>query len=588
LFYYTDNGIIERKGPRTAEGCPAEISSGGTNVAKKDGNQKTCEPAEPSYEVQHTGWTNPVAPILMEEMRRINEGLSRALNRRGTDSRWISMRDAGAATAEIGETLALVVGRNGIIDNGGSDIVTLTHMKSGHEVGLWLGSYGTGDPVLQGDALYERVRFVMGIPTEAVPVGTIFLAHALITTDGGTQSRAELSDDTIAEYCADMLSGSKFPPAVVFYDGEQYWLADGFHRKAASARAGTTGMHVEVRQGTRKDALLYSLGANRAHGLRRTNADKRRAVETMLADEVWVTWSDRDIARHCGVEHSFVGKIRRAVSGDGNQITQRTVRRGDTVYTMDTSRIGGRSAGGPQPPVIPTRGVCRVCLWSGQALADEADDPRGWAAGEHTTLCTKCRDRLEEEGISEEDLRSNLQTDAPGPGYDPSAVAVPFGGQGLRQVTITYTIQIYPGEADRRVQVSVREHKDAKPISLWCRESELPRLTGPFESVTAQLERELPERLKAKEAADKKAARREPERASRSKARAAAPAQATGNQPAAGGSKGKVANRSLKKTSEAHAAGNGKAALAGGGDQPAGTPLPPPVPGPDIAVPQHP
>ena len=35
-----------------------------------------------------------------------------------------------------------------------------------------------------------------------------------------------------------------------------------------------------------------------------TNADKRRAVETLLNDAEWATWSDREIARQCGVHHT--------------------------------------------------------------------------------------------------------------------------------------------------------------------------------------------------------------------------------------------------------------------------------------------
>ena len=35
----------------------------------------------------------------------------------------------------------------------------------------------------------------------------------------------------------------------------------------------------DVRQGTRRDALLFAAGANSSHGLSRTTADKRRAIE---------------------------------------------------------------------------------------------------------------------------------------------------------------------------------------------------------------------------------------------------------------------------------------------------------------------
>ena len=36
-----------------------------------------------------------------------------------------------------------------------------------------------------------------------------------------------------------------------------------------------------------------------AHGLRRSNADKRRAVLTLLNNEEWAKWSAREIAKAC-------------------------------------------------------------------------------------------------------------------------------------------------------------------------------------------------------------------------------------------------------------------------------------------------
>jgi hypothetical protein len=40
--------------------------------------------------------------------------------------------------------------------------------------------------------------------------------------------------------------------------------------------------------------------------LRRSNADRRRAVMALLKDEEWSGWSDREIARRCRVGHVLV------------------------------------------------------------------------------------------------------------------------------------------------------------------------------------------------------------------------------------------------------------------------------------------
>lgn len=141
-----------------------------------------------------------------------------------------------------------------------------------------------------------------------------------IRTDGGTQMRAALDDDTIDEYVAVMLAAGSydpFPPVVCYYDGSTYWLADGFHRVAAARKVWIFDKKIPVlvHPGDRRDAILRAAGANAAHGLRRTNADKRRAVETLLRDEQWTRWSDQEIARRCAVDPKTVGNIRRELTG---------------------------------------------------------------------------------------------------------------------------------------------------------------------------------------------------------------------------------------------------------------------------------
>jgi len=134
-----------------------------------------------------------------------------------------------------------------------------------------------------------------------------------IRRDGGTQTRAAIDPAVAIEYGEAIRGGAKLPPVVVFYDGSDYWLADGFHRVTAYDSIGQRQVECDVRQGTKRDAVLYSVGANSSHGLRRTNADKRRAVETLLRDEEWAQWSDVEIGRRAGTSHTFVAKVRAEV-----------------------------------------------------------------------------------------------------------------------------------------------------------------------------------------------------------------------------------------------------------------------------------
>lgn len=173
------------------------------------------------------------------------------------------------------------------------------------------------------------------------------LALSFLRTDGGTQPRAALRQDWVEEFAGDMEGGAEFPSVVAFYDGTDHWLADGFHRVAAARQVGWTNIEVDVRQGTQRDAILFSVSANSTHGQRRTNEDKRRAVLTLLNDTEWSGWSDREIGRRCGVTHPFVSSLRPsevAHTGNGYQSRSFTHPRTGKPTEMNTARIGRRVA----------------------------------------------------------------------------------------------------------------------------------------------------------------------------------------------------------------------------------------------------
>ena len=143
------------------------------------------------------------------------------------------------------------------------------------------------------------------MPTETI---TESVKLAIIVTTAGTQVRAKICDETVTQYAEAMVDGAKFPPVVVFHDGSEFILADGFHRVMAAARNGFKDILADVRKGTKSDALKFALAANAAHGLKRTNADKRRSVELALAE--WPKVSDSELGRICAVSHTFVASVR--------------------------------------------------------------------------------------------------------------------------------------------------------------------------------------------------------------------------------------------------------------------------------------
>jgi uncharacterized ParB-like nuclease family protein len=131
-----------------------------------------------------------------------------------------------------------------------------------------------------------------------------------IVMDERLQSRTEINEETVSDYADAISNGAEFPPVLVFFDGINYYLTDGYHRVLAHKRAQKVSILCDVVQGTIRDAILHSTGVNAKHGMRRTYADKRKAVMTLLDDFEWSDWSNSEIARRCGVSPTFVSSLR--------------------------------------------------------------------------------------------------------------------------------------------------------------------------------------------------------------------------------------------------------------------------------------
>lgn len=100
-----------------------------------------------------------------------------------------------------------------------------------------------------------------------------------LTLDEELQPRASIDRTVLENYVQLLVDGVRFPPVVAFNDGSVTWLSDGFHRWHSRRVLDLDDIEVDVRDGTRRDALLFSLSANAKHGLQRGSTDYSRAYE---------------------------------------------------------------------------------------------------------------------------------------------------------------------------------------------------------------------------------------------------------------------------------------------------------------------
>lgn len=135
-----------------------------------------------------------------------------------------------------------------------------------------------------------------------------------LTIDPALQARECLNQEVVDDYSELWLAGTIFPPISVINTGKELLVVDGFHRVKAAQKIGILDIPSVLTDGSRRDAILIAVGANQDHGLYRSNADKRKAVKTLLDDIEWSEWSDREIAKHCAVSPTFVGNLRVSLS----------------------------------------------------------------------------------------------------------------------------------------------------------------------------------------------------------------------------------------------------------------------------------
>jgi hypothetical protein len=205
-----------------------------------------------------------------------------------------------------------------------------------------------------------------------------------IRIDGGTQMRAEISTATVAEYAELLDDGVELPPLVVFNDGADHWLGGGFHRYHAKRYNRDVTARCEVRSGTVRDAILFAAGDNAEHGLRRTNADKRKAVLAVLDLDGWASKSNYEIAEVCKVTEGYVRKMRIVRSDAAAAYFELRTKHG-TPAVMDTSNIGKGNGKGKAPPVPQQPPPESATASSDEAPTDgggDADTPQkripGW------------------------------------------------------------------------------------------------------------------------------------------------------------------------------------------------------------------
>ena len=158
------------------------------------------------------------------------------------------------------------------------------------------------------------------------------------------QHRISHDSQLIADYAALIREGVEFPPVRVWWDGERYWLSDGFRRLAAADLECVTDFRAEIRLGSVDDALWDSYAANATHGSRRTLEETEAVIERALGHPNSARLSNVEIARHLHVTEATVRRWRKKLSSSRDEDRVRMVTRKGTTYALH-SGVPARNGG---------------------------------------------------------------------------------------------------------------------------------------------------------------------------------------------------------------------------------------------------
>ena len=211
-----------------------------------------------------------------------------------------------------------------------------------------------------------------------------------IRIDGGTQARLQLNQDVVAEYAEKMREGEVFPPVTVFFDGSDYWLADGFHRYFATKSNAKTSIDCDVENGTQQEAKKYSWKANTRRGLRLNHDDYRNIILAMLQDIEAKEWSNRKIAEWVGVTHTTVNKIKNSLEADSSEPKEKKyINKHGNESVMNTENIGKSKPKTTTPDMTSARMVEQEVVLELNEKIDELSQTINMLADENTLMRDK-------------------------------------------------------------------------------------------------------------------------------------------------------------------------------------------------------
>jgi len=155
-----------------------------------------------------------------------------------------------------------------------------------------------------------------------------------ITRDETLQPRDGLKDAHVRAIQGALESDVELPAVILYQLGDTLALVDGWHRYAASQRAGKAKLRADIYAGDRDDAQAHAGAANVGDKLGLTAPERKSVLLVLLKSPKYARRSARELGRMVGVSHVTVSKYKRELDTAAGQI-----------YQPDARSVGAEKAG---------------------------------------------------------------------------------------------------------------------------------------------------------------------------------------------------------------------------------------------------
>lgn len=240
---------------------------------------------------------------------------------------------------------------------------------------------------------------------------TKLVTTSLLNLDPRLQCRESVPESIIKEYEEGWKDKVAFPPVQVFEVDGELFVTDGFCRVMAAANIGKSKIPATITKGTFSDAVRAACGANSDHGLRRTNADKRKAA--LIAIAQFPDETTRGLAEMCGVSHAYIGNLREGEKKIEKLIDQAAAGEVPDLETTPQAKKPKKQTAKADAVISVSGWKCSDCAGKTQVLTDG-----GYA-------CSACLCPVGESAVEEDDELEN--TEEPQAEAEPNLETFPSG-----------------------------------------------------------------------------------------------------------------------------------------------------------------